>query len=315
MVDGISNNSLIGRLYEAQQKKEADKTSSRSSGSSSGSGSESDLQSINLTGSTPEDQIELDLKQVELLEKKLEDMKLEEKHLLRKVESGAIKNDEYERAFSEIASRKTGIYNQISSKLSEIKSNQGQIAANAQLQEAAQNATDNYDFSNYNPNGGDISLGGSTLGNAAAQFGLSFIGKINNDGQGNARFSGGRQVAWCADFVSTIYKETFKKMGQKVPAGFGSSSVSTLMEWGKKNGRFANTASMGAQERAQFIAKNIKPGDILIQKRNGASHTGIVVKVYPDGSFDTVEGNTSDAVHRRSYKANSNKLSGFVKMA
>ena len=67
--------------------------------------------------------------------------------------------------------------------------------------------------------------------------------------------------------------------------------------------------------RAEFIAKNIKPGDIMIEKNHptqGKSHTGIVVKVYSDGSFDTVEGNSGNAVKKNHHKANSLTLSGFV---
>lgn len=314
MVDGISKNSLMAGLYEAQQKNKTENTSSSSS-LSLNSGTENDLQSLTLASNDPEEQIKIILKEIELLEQQLENIKLEEKQLVRSVESGAIKNNEYEAKFSEISSRKTGIFNKISSKLNDITNVQSQAEINAGLQQSVQNTTGNYNFSNYDSSGGDISLGGSELGNAAAQFGLSFVGKINTDSQGNARFSNGRQEAWCADFVTTIYKETFAKMGKSVPAGFGSAAVSGLMDWGKKNGRYTDTASMSSQQRSQYIAQNIKPGDILIQKRNGRSHTGIVVKVYPDGSFDTVEGNTSDSVRRRSYKADDKYLSGFVKMA
>lgn len=314
MVDGISRNSLITTLYEAEQKKNTEGTSSSKS-LSLDSSVEDGLQGLNLAGSDPEEQIETILKEIEILEQELEAIELEEKQIVRSVESGTIKNDEYEAKFSEISSRKTSIFNQISYKLSDISNVQSRAKINAGLQQSAQNTAGNYNFSNYNFDGGDISLGGSELGNAAAQFGLSFVGKINTDSQGNVRFSNGRKEAWCADFVTTIYKETFAKMGKSVPSGFGSAAVSGLMDWGKKNGRYANTESMGSQQRAQYIAQNVKPGDILIQKRNGRSHTGIVVKVYPDGSFDTVEGNTSDSVRRRSYKADDKYLSGFVKMA
>ena len=52
----------------------------------------------------------------------------------------------------------------------------------------------------------------------------------------------------------------------------------------------------------------------MIQQSNGASHTGIVTKVYSDGSFDTIEGNTSDQCLARHYSASDAKLSGFVKI-
>ena len=55
----------------------------------------------------------------------------------------------------------------------------------------------------------------------------------------------------------------------------------------------------------------------MIQKENGASHTGIVTKVDPDGTIHTIEGNTSNMVAERTYKPGSsgyNKISGFVLM-
>lgn len=151
------------------------------------------------------------------------------------------------------------------------------------------------------------------MGDIIATLGNSFVGVINSDAEGNAAFSNGVSQHWCADFVTSIVKMSCEATGKAVPNGFGSSSVSSLMEWSKSNGTFLQTA--GKTDRAQLIAKNIKPGDILIQKENGASHTGIVTKVYPDGSYDTVEGNSSDAVKNRHYSANDNKLTGFIKMS
>ena len=52
----------------------------------------------------------------------------------------------------------------------------------------------------------------------------------------------------------------------------------------------------------------------MIEKRGGKSHTGIVTKVNPDGSFETVEGNTSNSVGARKYSANSPTLSGFISL-
>ena len=65
------------------------------------------------------------------------------------------------------------------------------------------------------------------------------------------------------------------------------SSVNGLREWGEKNGCYRKVPSSG---KASYIAQNIKPGDIMIEKNGGKSHTGIVTKVNSDGSFETVEG-------------------------
>ena len=61
-----------------------------------------------------------------------------------------------------------------------------------------------------------------------------------------------------------------------------------------------------------------KPGDVMIQKENGASHTGIVEKVDSDGTVHTIEGNASNMVRRVTYRPGSvgyNKISGFVRMS
>ncbi len=153
---------------------------------------------------------------------------------------------------------------------------------------------------------------GMEMGDVVATLGNSFVGVINSDKDGNAAFSNGVSQHWCADFVTSIVKMSCEATGNSVPSGFGSSSVSGLMSWGQSNGSFVQTA--GKSNKASIISGTIKPGDIMIQKENRSSHTGIVTKVYPDGSFDTVEGNSSDAVKNRHYDANDGKLTGFISM-
>lgn len=266
-----------------------------------------------------ENEIEEILKQIKLIEEKIEQLRQEQDRMAEQdVAPGSAENFAIEQRFSEISREKTRLYDNILSLLSDVSSIRQKINDNLlsqALSASISGVSDNYNWTNFSPDMGDISLGGSDLGNATAQLGLSFVGKVNTDSQGNALFSNGRQEAWCADFVTWVTKQAYAKAGKQVPAGFGSPSVSNIQEWGKKNGRYVSTENMSSQQRANYIAQNIKPGDIIIQKRNGVSHTGIVVKVYPDGSFDTVEGNTSDSVKRRSYKADDKKLSGFVKMA
>ncbi len=160
----------------------------------------------------------------------------------------------------------------------------------------------------------DFDLGeADTVGENTALLGLSFVGNVNSDAEGNRLFSpNGNTQHWCADFVTYITKASYEQMGEPVPEGFGSSAVRFLRSWAQGNGRFIQTA--GTANKAETIATQISPGDIIIQEENGSSHTGIVVKVYPDGSFDTVEGNTSDAVKTRHYDANCNRLTGFIDM-
>ena len=58
------------------------------------------------------------------------------------------------------------------------------------------------------------------------------------------------------------------------------------------------------------------PGDIMIQKSNEASHTGIVIAV--DGNtIYTIEGNSGDAVRLREYEIGGSgyeKISGWIRM-
>lgn len=137
---------------------------------------------------------------------------------------------------------------------------------------------------------------------------LSFVGKVNNDKQGNKLFSNGRKERWCADFVTYH----LKKAGI---TWLGSPAVSTLRSQAISKGKYMRTENMNEKAKSLFIAKNVKPGDIMIEKRNGKSHTGIVTSVNAKtGSFTTVEGNSGDKVAKRSYQSNSKTLSGFIKM-
>lgn len=116
-------------------------------------------------------------------------------------------------------------------------------------------------------------------------------------------YSKGRWQAWCADFVSTA----FEKNGGS-PWGH-QSSVQGILDWGRKNqGHFISAAD------ARANPSRIKPGDVVIWKQGGRSHTGIVTAVNGDGTFSTIEGNTSDKVaQRQGNRLNSSQLTGFVR--
>lgn len=135
----------------------------------------------------------------------------------------------------------------------------------------------------------------------------SYLGKVNSDAEGNRLFSPkGASQAWCADFVTYVTKDTF---GNSLPSDFGSSSVSELRAWAENKDCYM---AIPTSNKADFIKKNVKVGDIMIEKKDGKSHTGIVTKVNSDGSFETVEGNCSNKVATRTYSADSTTLSGFI---
>lgn len=153
--------------------------------------------------------------------------------------------------------------------------------------------------------------GGTGFGNAIVSIAQSFVGKLNESDGSYLQVTGGRAEPWCADFVTYVVTKACEQTGKSLN-GFGSPAVRTLAAWGQSNNCYIDV--VGSSNRAQTIVNNVQPGDVMIQQSNGASHTGIVTKVYADGSFDTIEGNTSDQCLARHYSANDAKLSGFVKI-
>lgn len=107
---------------------------------------------------------------------------------------------------------------------------------------------------------------------------------------------------WCAYFVSWLAKSAGAPIGA---GGNGTGYVPTLEAWGKQTNRFIESGSQRPQ-----------PGDIVIFDWSGdgtADHTGIVESVGADGSVNTIEGNASDQVKRRTYAASTNDIRGYVR--
>ena len=101
---------------------------------------------------------------------------------------------------------------------------------------------------------------------------------------------------WCAAFVSACLK-------QAGVSGLRSNAVSGLMTQAKSQGLFRDKNSYTP-----------KPGDIFIEKSGGASHTGFVLSVNSDGTYKTLEGNSSNSVKSNIKRISSNKLTGFIQM-
>jgi len=87
---------------------------------------------------------------------------------------------------------------------------------------------------------------------------------------------------WCAYFTSWLARGAGVPVGDR---GEGFGSVDALYAWAQKSGR-AIPASSG---------QDPKPGDLIVWNE----HIGIVEAVRPDGSIQTIEGNSSDRVSRR----------------
>lgn len=157
---------------------------------------------------------------------------------------------------------------------------------------------------------GSIGGGSSEFGNAVASIAQSYVGKLSEADGSYLQVTGGRAEHWCADFVTYVVSKACEQTGKSLN-GFGSPAVANLRAWGEANGCYGSIDGMSSSQKSQWIVNNVKPGDVMIMQNN-SSHTGIVTKVYSDGSFDTVEGNTSDQCLNRHYSADEARLSGFV---
>jgi CHAP domain len=84
-------------------------------------------------------------------------------------------------------------------------------------------------------------------------------------------------------------------------AGQGFGSVSALYARAQRTGR--------ATPAGQGVTPN--PGDLIVW---GGRHIGIVASVDPDGSIHTIEGNSSNAVSRRTYGPDGGSATGYVRL-
>ncbi|MBY0451108.1 MAG: CHAP domain-containing protein [Cyanobacteria bacterium] len=112
----------------------------------------------------------------------------------------------------------------------------------------------------------------------------------------NKRFCQGRQEYWCADFVSTILKESGGS-----PWGH-RALCSDIFQWGRRNNRLTQTP---------------KPGDAVIfnTRRKALGHIGLIKEIRPNGDIVTIEGNSGRKVATRVYRKGShsyNNIAAFV---
>ena len=98
---------------------------------------------------------------------------------------------------------------------------------------------------------------------------------------------------WCAYFVSWAAREAGAPIGDR---GQGHGLVADVWSWGQRTGK-----SLPAGSTPQ-------PGDLIVWP----NHIGIVEAVLPDGRVQTIEGNSSDQVSRRTHEASS--ALGYVRM-
>ena len=101
---------------------------------------------------------------------------------------------------------------------------------------------------------------------------------------------------WCAYFVSWAARQAGVPIGD---AGQGYGRVDDVWAWGERAGK-AIPASAGAPQ----------PGDLIVWDE----HIGVVESVGADGAINTIEGNSSDRVSRRTYGADGGGAIGYVRL-
>ena len=152
------------------------------------------------------------------------------------------------------------------------------------------------------------------IGSGLVDLASKYMGLNEKDGSYKL-FTNGRTESWCADFVTYVVKEFAQKNGMSVAKGFGSPAVANLMSWAQNNGVFDNTSKMSNSEELSYAKNNLSVGDVIIWKSNGSSHTGIVKSINSDGTFTTVEGNSSDQVKSNKKSIYDKGLTGFIKLS
>ncbi|MBI5105852.1 MAG: CHAP domain-containing protein [Solirubrobacterales bacterium] len=142
--------------------------------------------------------------------------------------------------------------------------------------------------------------GGTLVGLAQAEVGQAESPPGSNDSARIAQYRsavpGGPVGPWCAYFASWVARESGTPLGDR---GQGFARVDDVWAWAQRSGR-AVPSGTGAPQ----------PGDLVIWDE----HMGIVESVMPDGSIQTIEGNSSDQVSRRSHKAGP-PIVGYVRVA
>jgi hypothetical protein len=132
---------------------------------------------------------------------------------------------------------------------------------------------------------------------AALNWARSQLGVSEQNNPNAVRgYSRGAWQPWCADFVSTA----LNRAGGS-PWGH-RSAVRDILGWAQRNGRVTNRPQVG-------------DAIVFRTSRGPASHIGLVERINPDGTITTIEGNTSDAVRRRTYRLNDGRIQAFVKTA
>jgi hypothetical protein len=131
---------------------------------------------------------------------------------------------------------------------------------------------------------------------ARSQLGVTEQPPGSNDGPDIAKYRSAvagsyAGAPWCAYFVSWAAAQAGAPIGD---GGTGLGSVEAVTAWAQRTGRYTTQPA---------------PGELILF---GGRHIGIVESVNADGTLTTIEGNTSDGVHRRTHAVS--EATGFVRL-
>jgi hypothetical protein len=145
---------------------------------------------------------------------------------------------------------------------------------------------------------GGSSAGQAIVKAAAAEVGVREQPPGSNDGPRIAQYrqatAGSGVGPWCAYFASWAARQAGAPLGD---SGQGFGAVSDVWAWAQRSGK------------AEPAGSRPSPGDLIVW---GSRHIGIVESVDPNGAIHTIEGNSSDAVSRRTYGPDGGGATGYV---
>ncbi len=101
---------------------------------------------------------------------------------------------------------------------------------------------------------------------------------------------------WCNFFVSWAARQAGAPLGEQ---GQGFGAVAATWDWAQRTGRALPAGQAPA------------PGDLIVWD---GRHIGIVEQVLPDGRIQTIEGNSSNQVARRTYGPDGGGATGYVRV-
>jgi hypothetical protein len=144
------------------------------------------------------------------------------------------------------------------------------------------------------------SAGQAIVNLVSKEVGVSEEPKGSNDSPRIAQYrqatAGSGVGPWCAYFTSWAAREAGVPLGDH---GQGFGRVDDVYAWAQKTGKaIPNT---GADVKPQ-------PGDLIVWDE----HIGVVESVGTDGTINTIEGNSSDQVSKRSYPPGTRPAIGYV---